>query len=180
MNILTKKVVAVVAGSMLMAQIVGATSVVTYSNDYSGNGILTSTHQNGTAGLTGNMDTTCDALGRTIMQRSVSSGVTITTKISYNALGEVAKRVSTQNSTGTDGSTGVKTTITTISNHGADTVTKVRDTANGDSGFTTQSVSSTDQFGATKQTTYGSDGSAAKLDYFDSYGNLFKTVDYTL
>lgn len=180
MNILTKKVVAVLAGSMLMAQVVGATSVVTYTNEYSGNGILMSTHQNGTGNLTGNMDTTCDVLGRTISQRSQSNGVTINTKISYNALGEVAQRISTQNSTGTNGDTGVKTTITTYSNHGASSVTKVKDTANGDDGFTTQSVSTTDEFGATKQTTYGSDNSEAKIDYFDSYGNLFKTVDHTL
>lgn len=180
MNISMKKAFAVLAGSMMIAQIVCATSVVTYSNNYSGNGILMTTHQNGTGSLSGNMDTKCDALGRTIQQTSISNGVKVTTTISYNALGEVAKRVSTQNSTGEDGNTGIKTTVTTYSNHGANSVTTVKDTANGDTSFSKQSETSTDQFGATKQTTYGSDGKVAKLDYFDSYGQLYKTVDYTL
>jgi hypothetical protein len=113
-NIL-KKMCTLLTVSLFCLQFAGA--VVTTVNTYSLTGQVIQAVEQGSDGVQGNT-TTYDAYGRVATVTSIQNAVTNVATYSYNAVSELAQ----VSSVGTDGAT----YTTTISQHGAESVTMVR------------------------------------------------------
>ncbi|MGA2090031.1 MAG: hypothetical protein ABSH12_01035 [Endomicrobiales bacterium] len=156
MNKSMRKIVALLMASMISVPYMYADATVYTCNTYSANGIIMSSC-NAEAGTS----TTYDALGRASVQSSIENGVPTTTTISYLATGETGSET-TVNALGT--------TVTTFSNHGADSTTSLNGAL--------QSTSHTNPDGITTQYTMGPDGTTvSKITTFDAHGEETSETD---
>lgn len=169
------KIFAVLAGLLFMAQYAIAGTTL-YTNTYSANGIILNSVQKSVDGVAGNEWKTYDVSGRLTTIKQVQGDNWITRSFTYNSFGEYASQTITQNSTGTDGKTGVKTTTVLFSNHGATVETYVMDTSLGQTAKALVSKEIYNANGGSTCYNYGSNGSVISTENKESSGLVWQEV----